>query len=386
MTSSVLVAIAGLGGAVGSTFAAGVSLPPGESSCLGLATESPLVKALDCEMPSLDSFIVDGWDLHTESLFYLCLKHGICPNTALMHGKNKLTKLKPRPGIDQAVVSVGKWIRKEARYLRRRKERECIDHVIIVNLCPTEPWGVQCAAASTDWGDLDALTFAALPAVSALYFRLAIEARAHFINFTPNLAEPAALRVLAERAGIVYAGRDGKTGQTFLKTIVAPAFRDKNLYIDGWFSTNLLGNDDGLSLACPEAGKAKIASKSKCLSSILGYTPGGDDAASHQVHIHYYPPRGDSKEAWDNIDFRGFLGVRMQMKINWLGQDSILAAPAVIDLVRLVIVAANRGEKGPLEAASYFFKDPVVGAQSIVQHAVPQQFAMLLAFLRRRDN
>jgi myo-inositol-1-phosphate synthase len=233
-----------------------------------------------------------------------------------------------------------------------------------------------------DWHSLEGIASGDVASVSALYFRLAIEAEAHFINFTPNNIEVPPLRELAEAAGLIYAGRDGKTGQTFLKTTLAPALRDKNLHIDGWLSTNLLGNADGLSLAGTEAGKAKALSKSKCLKSILGYTPGGEDGIGHQVHIHYYPPRGDSKEAWDNIDFTGFLGVKMQMKVNWLGQDSILAAPAIIDLIRLTAFAADAGLHGPLTPASYFFKDPIVPEGDIARHAIPEQFEMLLDFLR----
>jgi myo-inositol-1-phosphate synthase len=374
--------VAGLGGAVGSTFAAGLSVPLEGIRNLGVATESPLVRAIGCQLLPLESIIVDGWDINQENLYSACQRHRICPPEILSKVERHLRRVNPRKGVDAKQKSVGNWIRREAARLKARRQRENLDHIVLVNLCPTEPAPEQNTDEQIDWSNLDQLDNDASLSVSCIYFRLAIESRAHFINFTPNPAEATTLRELAEEAGLIYAGRDGKTGQTFIKTILAPAFRDKNLQIDGWFSTNLLGNNDGLSLSRPRAGKAKIASKSKCLESILGYVPGGESGVGHQVHIHYYPPRGDSKEAWDNIDFSGFLGVRMQVKINWLGQDSILAAPTLIDLVRLVVFAANAGCHGPLDAASYFFKDPVVGAGALPEHAVPEQFRKFLEFLR----
>lgn len=382
MVQSALIMVAGLGGAVGSTLAAGLSSPPEEIRDFGVATESPFVRAIGCQLLPLESMLVDGWDVSQENLYSACQRHRICPSEVLSRAAQRLQKITPRKGVDVRVGSIGDWIRSEAAYLCDRRQREHLEHIIIINLCPTEPIPDQNDNEHIDWRNLDQFDGATLPSVSRIYFRLAIESGAHFINFTPNPAETAPLRKLAEESGLIYAGRDGKTGQTFIKTVLAPAFRDKNLRIDGWFSTNLLGNDDGLSLSHPGAGRTKIASKSKCLGSILGYIPGGDDGSGHQVHIHYYPPRGDSKEAWDSIDFRGFLGVRMQMKINWLGQDSILAAPALIDLVRLVAFAAKLGYRGPLAAASYFFKDPVVGTSAFCEHSVPEQFRKLLEFLR----
>jgi myo-inositol-1-phosphate synthase len=386
MDRSTLVAVAGLGGAIGSTLAAGLSMPSGESRNFGLATESPLIESLGRKLLPLESISLDGWDLRRQDLLSICKSHQICPPEALSRVKQQLKAIKLRKGISVQDVAIGDWIRREAAYLLSRKQDEHFDQLILINLCPTEPMATQDLQDGYDWRDLDRLHRTEDLSVSRIYFRLAIEAQAHFINFTPNIAEIPQLRDLAEDAGLVYAGRDGKTGQTFIKSVVAPAFRDRNLHIDGWFSMNLLGNEDGRSLSSPEAAKSKILSKSKCLSSILGYIPGGEDGTGHQVHIHYYPPRGDSKEAWDNIDFRGFMGVPMQMKINWLGQDSILAAPALIDLIRLVVLAAESGLSGPLEAASYFFKDPMVAVGGAVQHSVPEQFAKLLDFVGRRKD
>lgn len=385
MAKAMLVAIAGLGGAVGSTVAAGIASLGGEIPGLGMATESPLIKTLGIEFPGLDSISLDGWDLREETLLSACRRHGICPSEAIDSGETLLQQLIPRIGVHPGIPDIADWVSTEAERLRRRMDTEGFSHLILVNLCPTESPLVQTVAQELDWRRLHNLPRESL-SPSAIYFRLAIEAGAHFVNFTPNVAEVPVLRELAEEANLIYAGRDGKTGQTFIKTVLAPALRDKNLKIDGWFSLNLLGNADGHTLAGSDAGKTKIASKTRCLSSILGYSPGGEDGTGHQVHIHFYGPRGDAKEAWDTIDFRGFLGIPMQLKLNWLGQDSILAAPTVIDLVRLVTFAAEAGCQGPLEVASYFFKDPVAREGAVIQHSVPDQFQMLLDFLRRGQD
>ncbi len=383
--ATVLVAIAGLCGAVGSTVAAGIASRGGATPGLGMATESPLIKALGIEFLELDSIMLDGWDLHEETLLSACRHHRICPIEAIASAKPLLRKLVPRIGVHSATPDIADWILREAGRLRHRMDIEGFNHLILVNLCPTEPPLVHTMAPGPDWRQLRNLPRESL-SPSAIYFRLAIEAGAHFINFTPNMAEVPVLCELADKANLIYAGRDGKTGQTFIKTVLAPALRDKNFEIDGWFSVNLLGNADGQTLSEPDARRTKIASKTRCLSSILGYSPGGENDSGHQVHIHFYKPRGDAKEAWDTIDFRGFLGIPMQLKLNWLGQDSILAAPAVVDLVRLVTFAAEAGCRGPLEVASYFFKDPIVREGSVIRHSVPDQFQMLLDFLRRGQD
>jgi myo-inositol-1-phosphate synthase len=172
-------------------------------------------------------------------------------------------------------------------------------------------------------------------------------------NFTPSLTNIPALAAQAERTKTPYAGMDGKTGQTLVKTALAPMLRVRRLQIEGWYSTNVLGNNDGLVLNSPGANKTKVTSKASVLDPIVGY-----HVENHQVHIHYYKPRGDAKEAWDSIDIVGFAGVPMQLKINFLCQDSVLAAPLVIDLVRLLDVARQAGESGIQRQLSMFFKSP----------------------------
>lgn len=275
---------------------------------------------------------------------------------------------------------------READWLRSEVARTGASDVVIVNICPTEPLGEQSGDEGIDWSDLQSLNSPA-PGITAsrLYFRLAIELGASHVNFTPNFAETPALRQLADARGTLYCGRDGKTGQTFLKTLIAPALRDRNLAIDGWFSVNLLGNEDGRALRSDDRGATKKKSKRDCLGSILGYTPGalGDEESCHQIHIHYYPPRGDSKEAWDNIDFRGFLDEGMQLKLNWLGKDSVLAAPFLIDLVRILLLARGAGESGLVDAAGYFFKQPITARDEPPVHDTSAQTETLKSYLRR---
>jgi myo-inositol-1-phosphate synthase len=181
---------------------------------------------------------------------------------------------------------------------------------------------------------------------------------------------------MAEEAGVPLAGKDGKTGQTFMKTVLAPAFRDRALHIDGWYSTNILGNRDGEALNEPDSLASKIETKGDVLNSIVGY-----DVGSHLVQINYYKPRGDEKEAWDNIDVRGFLGQPMQIKINFLCRDSVLAAPLVIEIARCLDLAKRRGEGGICEALGVFFKAPMTPAGQPVLHAFPEQQAVLNRWL-----
>ena len=198
------------------------------------------------------------------------------------------------------------------------------------------------------------------------------------MNFTPSLTNVPALAEHAEKTNNPYAGMDGKTGQTLLKTVLAPMMRARRLFIEGWYSTNILGNSDGEVLEAPSSNKTKVASKASVLDSIVGYR-----VQNHQVHIHYYKPRGDSKEAWDNIDIIGFAGVPMQIKVNFLCQDSALAAPLVLDLALLADLAQRAGEKGPQEWLSFFFKSPVTAPGRTPVHDLFRQQSALFDRLRR---
>jgi myo-inositol-1-phosphate synthase len=174
-------------------------------------------------------------------------------------------------------------------------------------------------------------------------------------NFTPSVAaDIPALIELAELRKVPIAGKDGKTGQTFIKTVLAPALKSRALKVEGWYSTNILGNRDGLALSNEDSLASKVKTKSSVLDDILGYP-----VEDHIVDIRYYRPRGDNKEAWDNVDIAGFLGQPMQIKVNFLCKDSILAAPLAIEIARCLDLAKQRGESGIQEQLSVFFKLPM---------------------------
>src|SRR4029079_2271797 len=163
-----------------------------------------------------------------------------------------------------------------------------------------------------------------------------------------------ALIEFADKNRVPLAGKDGKTGQTFIKSVLAAALKSRALKVEGWYSTNILGNRDGLALSNEDSLASKVKTKSSLLEDILGY-----EVEDHLVDIRYYRPRGDNKEAWDNIDISGFLGQPMQIKVNFLCKDSILAAPLAIEIARCLDLAKRRGGPGVQEQLSVFFKLPM---------------------------
>ncbi|MER7788284.1 inositol-3-phosphate synthase [Streptomyces sp. NPDC097640] len=232
-----------------------------------------------------------------------------------------------------------------------------LERAVVVNVASTEP------APSSDTG---------LPP-SSLYAAAALRAGCPYVNFTPStgLHHPV-LAPLAASSGLPYAGRDGKTGQTLLRSVLGPMFAQRALDVRAWSGTNLLGGGDGASLADPAAAAAKNAGKERVLADTLGTTPEGE------VHIDDVPALGDWKTAWDHVAFDGFLGTRMVLQTIWQGCDSALAAPLVLDLARLVARAHETGLRGPLAELAFFFKDPVGQAPS----ALGEQYAELVRFGR----
>ncbi|WP_405592589.1 inositol-3-phosphate synthase [Streptomyces sp. NBC_01092] len=217
--------------------------------------------------------------------------------------------------------------------------RHELDRAVVVNVASTEP-----ASQGPD---------SPLPA-STLYALAALRAGCPYVNFTPSegMHHPVAARE-AERSGLPYAGRDGKTGQTLLRAVLGPMFAQRALSVRAWSGTNLLGGGDGAALADPAAAAAKNAGKERVLADTLGTVPEGE------VHIDDVPALGDWKTAWDHIAFDGFLGTRMILQTIWQGCDSALAAPLVLDLARLTARAHETGLTGPLAELGFYFKDPV---------------------------
>lgn len=360
------VCFVGAGGAVASTVIAGVALMKrGLAPRIGMVTETGLPQTLGCA--PLDSLVFGGWDIRDTNIFEAALRERIVPAELLRKVEPELRAIKPWPGVvspkflgtaDASHVVPAASHREELEILTRNvkdfKAANKLDRLIIVNLGSTERHAevsdVHRTVAAFEAG-LQRSDERISPAMKYLY--LACKLGAAHVNFTPSLTKVPALEALAESSGIPITGEDGKTGQTLLKTALAPAFAVRQLKVEGWFSTNILGNNDGRVLDDPESNKTKVASKLSVLDEILGY-----EVSDHQVHINYYRPRGDEKEAWDNIDVLGFLGERMQIKVNFLCKDSILAAPLVVDLVRLMDVAQRCGERGIQRQFSLFFKAP----------------------------
>lgn len=193
-----------------------------------------------------------------------------------------------------------------------------------------------------------------------VYAAAAIEAGIAVVNFTPNDIEIPALVNEAEARGVPLCGKDGKTGQTYFKVVLASAFRARKLRVNGWYSLNILGNADGENLMDPANAACKLDNKTGVLEEVLGYCPGEKPygRSAHRVNIDYYPPRGDAKEAWDVVDFEGIFGLPMSMRINLQGRDSVLAAPMVIDLARWMAALSLARKSGPVPELAFFFKKP----------------------------
>jgi myo-inositol-1-phosphate synthase len=222
-------------------------------------------------------------------------------------------------------------------------------------------------------------------APSMIYAYAALCKRIPFANGAPNLTvDIPALTQLAQEKGMPICGKDFKTGQTLMKTILAPGLKSRMLGLNGWFSTNILGNRDGEVLDDPESFKTKEESKLSVLEQILQpeLYPDLYKDFTHKVRIHYYPPRGDNKEGWDNIDIYGWLGYRMQIKINFLCRDSILAAPIVLDLVLFLDLAQRCGMRGIQEWLSFYFKSPMHAAGLYPEHDLFIQLMKLKNTLR----
>ena len=248
------------------------------------------------------------------------------------------------------------------------RERHGLARVVVVDVASTEPplrpgpevESVPALAAAMAAG-------APLPP-SALYAWAAFTAGCSFVDFTPSVgARLPALASLARTAGVPWAGHDGKTGETLVKTTLAPMFATRALRVRSWSGVNLLGGGDGANLADPDVARSKLASKGLGVAQVLGHPVPGT------LHIDHVPDLGEWKTAWDHVSFEGFLGARMTLQFTWTGCDSALAAPLVLDLARLVARAHEAGRSGPIAELGFFFKDPV-GAGS---HSLEAQYAEL---------
>jgi myo-inositol-1-phosphate synthase len=359
----------------------------------GLVTELPRFAGLD--LASWNEFIIGGYDIRNVSLYNEAMNLVRVSNA--LDGE-LVAKCKPElDKIDKniklgSVYNVGSAIERFAEdEIRSQKEapRDVIDRVqsdlkafakkheldqlIVMNVASTEP-PVDDAQLPPRWRDLAKLVEKPRKcplAASSLYAIAALELGYPYVNFTPSLGSaPQAICELAIERETCHMGHDGKTGETLLKSALAPMFASRNLNVMSWVGHNIFGNMDGKVLDDPENKKTKVRSKDRLLHQILGYSP------QTLVSIEYIESLGDWKTAWDHIHFRGFLGTKMAMQFTWQGCDSLLAAPLVIDLVRLTERARRAGEIGLLTFLASFFKSPL----GVTEHDFVRQFQMLEAW------
>lgn len=377
------IAVVGVGGAVGTTMAAGIELLK-----KGLIGKEGLPLAEADGLADYSDIVFAGWDLFPDDLAKAAANHEVLTYKQHVAVESELGKIKPWPAIgDERFLSLIDGENKiagghrEAIGTLRNNLAEFkgrCDSVVVINLASTEKLAAE---GNEAFDSLDAFEKGLeenSPAISPamLYAYAAIAEGVPYGNFTPSLAaDVPALIEFAEKQNVPIAGKDGKTGQTFIKTILAPALKSRALHVDGWYSTNILGNRDGLALSNEESLASKVKTKQSVLDDILGYP-----VEDHIVDIRYYRPRGDNKEAWDNIDIRGFLGQTMQIKVNFLCKDSILAAPLGIEIARCLDLALQRGEGGIQEQLAVFFKLPMSKADK-PEHAFHLQEAMLARWL-----
>ena len=376
-------------GAVATTFMAGVeSIRRGHSKPIGSLTQmatirlgkrtenrSPLIKDF-VPLASLDDIVFGAWDPIPDDALTAARKAGVLEEKDLERVAGFLQGIKPMPAvfdnkyvtrINGTNVKKGKTKRDLAEQLRQDirdfKARNKCDRIVIVWCASTEIFikpGPQHATVEQFEKAMEKNDDAISP--SMLYAYAAIMEGVAFCNGAPNLAvdTPALIRLAQER-GVPISGKDFKTGQTWMKTVIAPGLKARMLGLAGWYSTNILGNRDGEVLDDPQSFKTKEESKLSVLHTILQpeLYPELYKDFSHVVRINYYPPRGDNKEGWDNIDIVGWMNYPMQIKINFLCRDSILAAPIVLDLALFSDFAQRAGMKGIQEWLSFYYKSPM---------------------------
>ncbi|HEX7488577.1 MAG TPA: inositol-3-phosphate synthase [Anaeromyxobacteraceae bacterium] len=343
-------------------------------------------------MPALDELVFGGWDPIPDNVYQAARRAKVLDHHLVDQLEDVLAPVKPMPAVfDKS------WVRRldgtNVKHGSKKAMAEALcDDIrgfLEKNRCAR---GVMVWTGSTEVycevgpAHQSLRTFeAALEksdptiAPSMIYAYAAMKTGLAYLNGAPNLsADIPALRELAEREGIPTGGKDFKTGQTLMKTTIAPMLHARLLGLEGWFSTNILGNRDGEVLDDADSFKTKEVSKLGVLDAILDAEkyPELYQDIDHKVTIHYYPPRGDNKEGWDAIDIKGWLGYGMAIKVNFQCRDSILAAPLVLDLALLGDLAKRAGEKGPQEWLSFFFKSPVT---------VPGRRAVMDLFQQQRD-
>ena len=385
-------------GAVSTTFMAGVELvrqkqaqPIGSLTQLGTIrlgrrTEgrSPLVKDF-VKLAALDDLVFGGWDIFPDTAFEAAANAGVLDAGHLAKVQKFLNGIKPmKAAFDHNFVKniEGKNVKKGKNKfdlaeqikddIAEFKKKSRADRLVMVWCGSTEAYLTQHDIHKTA-ASLEKAMKENHPAIapSMLYAWAAITSGVPFANGAPNLTvDIPAMQELAARHNVPLCGKDFKTGQTLMKTILAPGFKARQIGLNGWYSTNILGNRDGEVLDDPDSFKTKEESKLGVLEYILQpkLYPDLYGKIFHKVRINYYPPRRDNKEGWDNIDIFGWLGYPMQIKVDFLCRDSILAAPLVLDLVLFLDLACRAGMHGIQEWLSFYFKSPMCAPELYPEH------------------
>ncbi|HVQ56020.1 MAG TPA: inositol-3-phosphate synthase [Pyrinomonadaceae bacterium] len=367
---------------------------------LGKRTENRSPKIKDfVPLASIDDIVFGAWDIFTDNAFDAAMNAGVLEKDLLNQVSEQLASLKPMSAVFEqnyvkritgTNVKTGKSKMDLAEQLiadiaKFKADNGC-DRLVMVWAASTEIYIEESDVHRTLIGFESGLYDSdERIAPSMIYAYAALRSGVPFANGAPNLTvDIPALVELAEREKVPICGKDFKTGQTFMKTILAPGLKSRMLGLEGWYSTNILGNRDGEVLDDPESFKTKEESKLSVLEHILQPEVHPDlyGNFSHVVRINYYPPRGDNKEGWDNIDIFGWLGYKMQIKIDFLCRDSILAAPLALDLAIFMDLAKRAGMKGVQEWLSFYFKAPQTAPGLYPEHDIFIQLMKLKNTLR----
>ncbi|MCR4437807.1 MAG: inositol-3-phosphate synthase [bacterium] len=399
-------------GAVGTTFIAGVQLvrnghskPFGSLTQmgtirLGKRTEKRIPKIKDfVPLAELGDLVFGGWDIFPDNCYESALKAGVLEVSDLEKVKDELAAIRPWPAVfsrDYVRRLDGPNVKKaKTKYdlakmlmedIERFRSEHALDRMVMVWCASTEVF-IRPSAVHQDIASFEKGLKENDPAIapSMIYAYASLMSGVPFANGAPNLTvDIPALVQLAREKRVPIAGKDFKTGQTLMKTIIAPGLKARLLGLDGWFSTNILGNRDGEVLDDPDSFKTKEESKLSVLEYILQpeLYPELYGNFYHKVRINYYPPRRDNKEGWDNLDIFGWLGYRMQIKVDFLCRDSILAAPIVLDLVLFMDLAQRAGMHGIQEWLSFYFKSPMCARELYPEHDLFIQLMKLKNTLR----
>ena len=380
----------------------GLSKPTGSFACDGIMRlgkgADKIYKEVKHILPiaSLDDIVFGAWDLYEDDAYDAAIKASVLRQGDIEPVKEELRAIRPykalfdknyATNIDGPNVKTGetRWeLTEQLRQdIRSFKEKNNCERVVVIWIASTEKYiprdenvhgSLAAFEAAMKANDTERV------APSMCYAYAAMREGCPFVMGAPNLCiDIPAMWELADEEKVPITGKDFKSGQTMMKTVLAPAFFTRQLGVTGWFSTNILGNRDGVVLDAPENFETKRRSKMSAVENILDSDiyPDLYSDIYHKVRINYYPPRGDEKESWDNIDIFGWMGYPMTIKVNFLCRDSILAAPLVLDLILFSDVALRAGEYGIQEFMSFYCKAPMHKDGDKPVHDLFKQFAML---------